>query len=702
MSSRPGQRRGLIDTGNLFPHNGLGEKVLRPALYSRRAPTIAERFCFESAGIGFKEPVNFAPRQASRSPLKVRIMKSLDTNEGRKSTRELTLRAVFLGAILSIVMGAANVYLGLRAGMTVTASIPAAVVAMVLLRRVLRGGTILESNQVQTAASAGESLAAGIIFTVPALVMLNLWEGFDYWRTSGIALAGGILGVLFMIPMRKVFIAGKEEGLTFPEGVACASVLQAGEDGATARAGARGIALGALVGAGIKLGESTLGFLKGSLEGAMVAGSRIWYFGTEALPALVGVGFIIRLNIAGSLFLGASLAWLIGLPLLSGGAQAGEEPAVAQAYAIWSTQIRYVGVGAMLVGGILTVWRVRHGLVAAVALLRERSTEIVPEQERSLSAGAILVSCAAAIGLTALLYADIIGNLPLTLLTTLVMVVAGFFFTAVASYIVGLVGNSNSPVSGMTITAVLFAGGLFLLAGFEGREGMMAMLGVAAVVCCIACTSGDVCNDLKTGHIVGASPYRQQIMQILGVGVAAFVLSPVLHLLHTTTSGGIGGPNLPAPQAALFASLARAFFGDLVLDWWLVGGGAVLGVVIALVDTYILERRGYAFRAYLMPVAVGMYLPFGISAAIFFGGLLAWWAERGHSAEAKKQVHHRGLLFASGLIAGESLLGIALAVLVLLEFPRFDPGLPEFLKSVLTLAALGLCARLLLRQARFQ
>lgn len=614
--------------------------------------------------------------------------------------REMTLRAILLGGVLSLVMGAANVYLGLRAGMTVTASIPAAVMAMVLLRRVLRGGTLLESNQVQTAASAGESLAAGIIFTVPALVMIGLWDGFDYWRTTGIALAGGILGVLLMIPMRKVFIVGEEKSLAFPEGVACAAVLRAGESGDAGKAGAGAIVLGALAGAAIKFAETTLGLLKGSLETAYVAGSRVWYMGTEALPALIGVGFIIKLNVAGSLFLGASLAWLIGLPLLSGGSSLANGDPIAQAYGIWSSQIRYIGVGAMLVGGILTVWRVRHGLIAAVRVLRERVAVNLPDNERSLSGRVVWMVSAGVIVLIGLLYGELIGNAPLTILTTFAMVVASFFFTAVASYIVGLVGNSNSPVSGMTITAVLFAGALFWAFGFEGREGMLAMLGVAAVVCCVACTSGDVCNDLKTGHLVGASPYKQQLMQILGVTVGALALSPVLHLLHTTTPGGIGGENLPAPQAALFASLARAFFGDLVLDWSLLAAGAVLGVAIVVLDHLFLARRGCAFRAHLMPVAVGMYLPFGISAAIFMGGCLAWVAERGISADMKPNVHHRGMLFASGLIAGESLLGIALAVLVLVNFPSMDLELPEGFQSFLTILALLACGWILLRTAR--
>lgn len=614
----------------------------------------------------------------------------------REPIRELTVRAILLGGLLSVVMGAANVYLGLRAGITVTASIPAAVISMVILRRLLRGGTILENNQVQTAASAGESLAAGVIFTLPAMIMVGVWADYSYWMTTCIALAGGMLGVLFMIPMRQVFISRADSSLTFPEGVACAEVLRAGESGPAAAAGARAILTGGLLGAGLKFAESFLGIMKGSVETAVSAGGRIFYFGTEALPALVGVGFIIRLSIASCLFLGAALSWLVALPLMSAGVLEPGGDAVDAAYAVWSGQIRYIGVGAMLVGGILTVWRVRAGMAAAVRALRRGLEEDIPQHERNLPMQWILLASAIAVALTGIIYFELIGEWKITVVTTLLMLVAGFFFTAVASFIVGLVGNSNSPVSGMTITAVLFTGLVLLLFGFEGKDGMLATLGVAAVVCCIACTSGDVCNDLKTGQLVGASPWKQQILQFVGVGVAAFVMAPVLKLLHDTTPGGIGGENLPAPQAALFASLARGFFGDGVLDWGLIGVGAVIGLILAALDRY-LQSRGSPFRTHVMPVAVGMYLPFGISAAIFLGGLLSWLATRKEQDSAP--AYHRGMLFASGLIAGESLLGVGLAMLAALQVPGLHPPLPEPLLDALTIVGLTLCCFLLVRSA---
>lgn len=612
------------------------------------------------------------------------------------SQRELTLRAVLLGIALSIVMGAANVYLGLRAGMTVSASIPAAVVAMVLLRQVLKRGTLLESNQVQTAASAGESLAAGVIFTLPALVLIEVWADFNYWTSSLIALAGGILGVLFMIPLRQVFIVQGDRALTYPEGVACAEVLRAGESGAQAAASARAILFGALAGAAIKFSESFLGLLRGTLEGAQQVAGRVVYVGLDASPALIAVGFIIRLNLALNVFLGGAAGWLLALPLLSAGAVDTALSAQEAAYGIWSSQVRYLGVGAMLVGGLLTLWQVRMGLLqAVVTVLRPRAQAQLAHHERSLKPWTLGLWVILSVGLTAGLYFVLLGDPALALLTLALMLVAAFFFAAVASYIVGLVGNSNSPVSGMTITAVLFAGLLLWLLGFSGTEGMLATLGVAAVVCCVACTSGDVCNDLKTGALVGATPYKQQIMQLLGVASAAFVLAPVMSLLNATVPGGIGGEELPAPQAALFASLARGFFGGGELPWTLVAVGAGLGLAVAGVDR-LLQARGSALRLYVMPAAVGLYLPLGLSTAILFGGLLAWWVERRHKASARA-VQHRGMLLASGLIAGESLLGIGLALLVAVGIGRLALPVPGTATALLTVLALGLLVLLFLK-----
>lgn len=601
--------------------------------------------------------------------------------------KELTLRAVFVGLLLAIVMGAANVYLGLKAGMTVSASIPAAVMAMLILRGVFRNGTILEANQVQTAASAGESLAAGIIFTMPALLLIGAWQHFDLLMTTLIAFTGGLLGVLFMIPMRRVFVVDPNSELKFPEALACASVLKAGD---SAGSEARGVLLGAMLGGVFKALVSFFGILKGTLEQAVQGlGDRIFYFGGDISPALLAVGFIVRLNVAVLIFIGGTIAWLLGIPLL--GPQASASSPLDSAWTLWSTQIRYVGVGAMVVGGVASIVKVRFGLLQAVREISRLGTATRDNgdsavSDRDISPKSILVLSTMTVFLIGVVYYLLTGNALISFVTTGIMIVMAFFFTAVASYIVGLVGNSNSPVSGMTITAVLFTGGLLLLFGFSGMEGMVATLGVAAIVCCAACTSGDVCNDLKTGALVGASPFRQQIMQVLGVAAASLVMAPVLQLLHNNTPGGIGGRELSAPQATLFKSLVEGLFGQGDLPWNMVGIGVAVGCVILVIDK-VLEGRQASFRMHVMPIAVGMYLPFGLVTPILIGGLLAHFLRGGAEGAAADQRLHRGILFASGMIAGESLMGVGIALLVSLGFSRLTLGLDNTLTTALTVFA---------------
>lgn len=597
---------------------------------------------------------------------------------------EATLRVWILGLALAAILGAANVYLGLKVGMTVSASIPAAVLAMLILRRVLRGGSVLEANLVQTAASAGESLAAGVLFTVPALVLIGFWREFDYWTTALIAIAGGWLGVLFMIPMRRVFIEESPE-LPFPEGVACASVLRAGME-ETGPGAARSVVEGGILGGIVKLVVGQLGLAAGVLEHASLVAGRPIFLGAEVSPALVAVGVIVRFEVAVQIFLGGALGWWVALPamgelapLLAPGSAALQQALDAtstavpaeRAWALWSQGVRYVGVGAMAVGGIAALVRVRAGLARAVGELRLGwSAQAGAAAGRAdLSSGWILFLSAMAIGATALLYLRFTGAIGMALLATGLMVVASFFFVGVASYIVGLVGNSNSPVSGMTITAVLATGAVLFLAGYTGMDGMVATLGVAAVVCCAACTAGDVCNDLKTGSLVGATPWRQQQIQLVGVVVAALVMAPVLQLLDDAY--GIGSRELAAPQASLFASLARGFFGDESLPWGLVGLGAAIGGGVLALDAWLV-RRGRPTRLHLMPIAVGIYLPLGLSVPILAGGLIEWWSRRGRVGAAPGA--DNGVLFASGAVAGEALVGVALALLVALGVGRLEWG----------------------------
>jgi len=683
--------------------------------------------------------------------------------------RQITPLSIGLGLLLAAVMGAGNVYVGLKAGMTVSASIPAAVVAMGLLRALRRRG-VLEANLVQTAASAGESLAAGVIFTVPALVLTGLWDGFDYVQTTVIALAGGTLGVLLMIPMRKVFVVDRPD-LTFPEGVACAEVLKASAEEPNAhkdqpraadqaagvlpaKSGLAVVATGAALGGLFKLVGAFFGWLTDTWETAGFFRGRVFFFGVDLSPMLVAVGVIVGLPIAVQIFLGGAIGWLLTLPVISGeamslstvdgalvatvGDTADLTPAGA-AWELWGSQVRYIGVGAMLIGGLTSIARVRKGLWAAGrsllgTLRRERQTSIPTPEEDDLDRRLILGLTVAVFALIAGYYGYLLHWRPLmVVLTTAAAGVMGFFFTAVASYIVGLVGNSNSPVSGMTITAVLATAGLIGLFGFSGDEAILATLGVAGVVCCVACTSGDVCNDLKTGHLVGASPKAQQTLQLLGVGVAALVLAPTLHVLHqgSLNSGGagIGGADIPAPQANLFRALAEGFFReDGHLPWTMVALGLGVGTALLLLDL-LLAAAGSKFRLHVMPVAVGIYLPLGLSTAILLGGVLAWLASRGgakagairrgagqeEGAARSAKAEQPGTLAASGVIAGESLAGLLCGLLAYLSLPTLrslltalklaeetkQPGSDETSAGLITavslLAMAGVCAWLAIR-----
>jgi putative OPT family oligopeptide transporter len=561
--------------------------------------------------------------------------------------------------------------------------------AMLLFKMLFKDSSILEANQVQTCASAGESLAAGIIFTMPAMILIGFWDSFDFWSVTIIALTGGLLGILFMIPMRKVFILNNPE-LAYPEGVACAAVLRAGEeegeDGEQSGA-AKNLMLGGMLGAGVALGAKLFGVFTATLEAATVLSSRIFYFGGDLSPMLLAIGFIVRLNVAILIFTGGVISWIVAIPLLGSGDQF--PSAIDGAYELWSTQVRYVGVGAMVLGGFASLYSVRYGLVAAINELRNNLSSgnmMKPDLERDIPTWAIISLTIGCVCVLAYVNYRFTSGIGITVLATAVMLVMGFFFTAVASYIVGLVGNSNSPVSGMTITAVLVAGGMLWLFNYSGMEAMVATLGIAAIVCCVAATSGDVCNDLKTGAMLGAAPFRQQIMQIAGVFVAAFVMSPVLNLLHNNIEGGIGGRELSAPQASLFASLARGFSGEGQLPWDMIGYGVLVGIVILIIDWY-LKSTGKKFRAHLMPIAVGMYLPFGLATPILIGGLIAHFHTRGIPEARHDKVLHRGILFSSGVIAGEALMSVGLACLTALGFKSLDLGLSTGLVTILSIAA---------------
>ena len=613
---------------------------------------------------------------------------------------ETTIKAFVLGAILSMVLSAANAYLGLFAGMTVSASIPAAVLSMAILR-LFKKHNILENNIVQTSASAGESLAAGMIFTFPALVLMGYWTEFNYLETALIALCGGVLGVLFTIPLRSALIV--KQKLQFPEGVATAEVLKTGESTSKDNKSVRYLLWGGLVGAGIKLGEAGLRVWHNIADAAILTKSNIYaYVGMNLSPALIAVGYIVGLRIAMLVFIGGVISWWIAIPIYINlmGAPEGVEGAVNIGFSVWSSQIRYLGVGAMVVGGLWALISLRSSIGFAVqsgmdALRAGKLTDEIPRTERDTPMSWVIIAIGAMIVPVFIIYIREIESIPITALMAILMVIAGFLFSAVAGYMAGLVGSSNNPISGVTIATILTSALILLaLLGSGAEKGPAAAILIGAVVCCAAAIAGDNMQDLKAGNILGATPQKQQIMQMVGVVSAAFVLPLVLQLLNTAYGFGpqtAERPNaLSAPQATLMESVARGVFaGDL--PWTMVYIGMGLGAVVIAIDQY-LQSIGSSFRVPVLAVAVGVYLPFELDSAIMLGGIIAWMVSRyqnsrkkdkGESFEEASEAGNRtGLLYASGLITGEALLGIFLALPIVI-FKRDDvmQVLPEPLGS---------------------
>ncbi|PIR22047.1 MAG: oligopeptide transporter, OPT family [Deltaproteobacteria bacterium CG11_big_fil_rev_8_21_14_0_20_45_16] len=575
--------------------------------------------------------------------------------------KELTLLSISVGAVIGVVMTAANVYLGLYAGLTVSASIPAAVMALAFYRGILKRDNILESNIVQTMASAGESLAAGVIFTIPALVIVGAWKDFAFWPTTLIAVLGGLLGVVFMIPLRKALIV-EDKKLRYPEGVACAAVLKSASS--DSKLGLRSVIQGILVGGSIKFLSSGLGILQGSVEWAAKLGKSVFFFGSDISPALIAVGYIIRLDIASLVFLGGAIGWIIAIPLMGIPPDLVGASALDISWSLWSTKIRYIGVGAMIVGGVWSIYSVRKGIASGLTGLKEAYTkkeDAVHATNRDLSLTVLMITFVVCFFGMFWLYDYLIQSFEYAILTTIIMFVAAFLFVAVSSYIVGLVGSSNNPVSGMTISALLGTAALFLVFGFKGDSAILATLGVAAVVCCAACTAGDCSQDLKTGSLVGASPRAQQIAQMLGVVIPAAVIAPTLSLLHHAYGIGTG---LKAPQATLFASITNAFFGDGQLPVDMVIMGMIMGIIIIVIDSF-LGRNDWKIRLHLMPLAVGIYLPVTLSVPIFIGGIIRYLVIRAKGDRPEGE--DAGILASSGLIAGEALMGVLIAVFLYLN-----------------------------------
>ena len=570
---------------------------------------------------------------------------------------EITLKAFFLSIFLSIILSSAMVYLGLYAGMTISASIPAAIMSMGILR-LFKNSNILENNIVQTAASAGESLAAGVIFTLPALLLVGYWDSISYWEVTKIAMVGGILGALFTVPLRRALILKAQ--LRFPEGVATAAVLKTGHetDSEKSQQSLKIIGISALVGGFVKLGELAFSIWSSALGGAIAIKGAIFGMGASLSPSLFSVGYIVGRNIGILAFTGGLISWAVAIPIYSYLYGFEGDNYFESANIIWNAKIRYLGVGAMVVGGIWSVIQLAKPLIESIQLslktLKESSDNISLE-ERDLPINYVFVAIIAMLVPISLTYFGIIGSWTSAIILSFVMLIFGFLFSAVAAYMAGVVGSSNNPISGVTIATILFSS-LLIISFFDidSSKGAAAAILIGAVVCCAAAIGGDNLQDLKTGNIVGATPWKQQLMQLVGVVSAALTLGIVLTLLHEAY--GIGSSDLPAPQAVLMTNVANGVFAGN-LEWGMIYAGAILGIIIILIDQYQAYRKA-DFRVPILAVAIGIYLPIELTLPIFIGGMLNHIASKTASEEGK----NNGLLIASGLITGEALMAIFIAV----------------------------------------
>lgn len=563
-----------------------------------------------------------------------------------KNIPELTFTSVLLGIILAVVFGAANAYLGLRVGMTVSASIPAAVISMGVMRFILKRDSVLENNMVQTIGSAGESVAAGAIFTIPVLFM---WAS-EYGKTAPslieitlIAVLGGLLGILFMVPLRKALIVKEHGTLPYPEGTACSEVLLAGEEGgASASTVFWGLGIASIykfITDGIKLFPSEVDFSFKKFKGAG--------FGVDVLPALVSVGYICGVKISTVMFAGGVLGWFVLMPLIAmfGGDMVlfpGTTPiGTMDTWLIWKSYIKYIGAGAVAAGGIISLIKSLPLIVSTFgkAMKDYKNKDFGDSSVRTdadLPMKHILI---AVLAIAVVMW--LVPVIPVNFFGALIIIVFGFFFATVSARLVGLVGSSNNPVSGMTIATLLVAALFLKSTGQTGYAGMVSAIAIGSIICIIAAISGDTSQDLKTGFILGATPKKQQIGEIIGVVAAAIAIGGVLYLL--SAAWGYDSSELPAPQATLMKMIVEGVMNGN-LPWGLVGTGAFLAIVVELLGIPVL------------PFAVGLYLPVHLSAGIMVGGLVRFVIEK------KKKDVEPGILFASGMIAGEGLVGILLAV----------------------------------------
>ena len=579
-----------------------------------------------------------------------------------KVVPEITVTSIILGIILAVVFGAANAYLGLRVGMTISASIPAAVLSMGVIRFILRKDSILENNMVQTIGSAGESLAAGAIFTLPALF---LWAEEGKIDTPSmltitlICLVGGVLGILFMIPLRQALIVEEHGVLPFPEGQACSEVLMAGEEGGS-KAGAvfSGLGIAALykfLTDGLKIWPSEVGhdikFFKGSS------------LGMQVLPALAGVGYICGPKISSYMFAGGTLSWFVLMPVIAlFGADATIFPGTEvintlSPGTLWGTYVRYIGAGAVATGGVISlvksfpmIVRTFKATMATFGKKSEKTATVLPRTQQDLPMPLVI---GLVIALVLLIW--LLPTFPVNPLGALLVVIFGFFFAAVSSRMVGLIGSSNNPVSGMAIATLLATTVLLKITGTAGTKGMVGAIAIGGIICVVAAIAGDTSQDLKTGFLVGATPKKQQVGEIIGVIASAISIGYVLDLLNR--AWGFGGTEIPAPQGMMMKMIVEGIM-NAQLPWSLIFIGVFVAIVIEILGVPV------------MPVAVGMYLPFSLSAGIMCGGVIRWFVEKRTKKNEKfnKEAVERGTLYTSGLIAGEGLMGILLAVFAVLHW----------------------------------
>ncbi len=591
-------------------------------------------------------------------PYSVGVPRDTAISESNPTLRELTPRSIALGIALALILGAANAYLGLYAGLTVSASIPAAVISMAILR-ILGGSTILENNVVQTIASAGEAVAAGAIFTFPALLILGGVRTLPYVEVTALCVVGATMGSLLVVFLRRAYIV--EERLPFPEGVACAEVLRAGD----AQANVRPLVVGGLISAALKALQDVAGIIPGAVSGARWIGSAAVAGSLDISAALLGVGYIIGIRIAALVFAGGAFAWLVAIPALTAFHVGGTGDAATTAQQLWSGQVRYLGVGAMLTGGVVTLWKLRTRIASAIAdsvrIVRSTQTVATAREDTDLSARAVLTAVALCVPVIFAICLGLSGNVALSAALAILLTLICFFATAIAGYLTGIVGASNNPVSGVTVI-VLLAVALFLkLVGVSQSVGPQLAILSGAIVCTAAAMAGDSTHDLATGYHVGATPRSLEIGVLIGAIASSFVMAPILNLL-IAGYGIAGTPTaragaLAAPQAFLMAKVTQGVFhGGLPLGT--IATGAALAAILGFIDRY-LEQIGAKWRTPIMPAAIGLYLPFGLSVTIFIGALAHSLFGPDEHAESGP-----GILLAAGLVAGEALMGVASGAMV--------------------------------------